>query len=81
MKKFSSKSAATKDEMLPQFDFRGGVRGKYAARFAQGTNVVLLAPDVAKRFPTARSVNAALRSLIASRKSAQPVRRQRRKAG
>jgi hypothetical protein len=47
-----------------EYDFSGGVRGKYAKRFAQGTNVVLLEPDVASAFPTARAVNAALRKLL-----------------
>lgn len=49
--------------MLDEYDFRGGVRGKYAKRYAQGTNLVLLEPDVAKVFPNSRSVNKALRSL------------------
>jgi hypothetical protein len=35
------------DEMLPQYDLTGGVRGKYVERYRQGTNVVLLDPDVA----------------------------------
>ena len=43
---------------------RGGIRGKYAARYKAGTNVVLLSPDVAEHFPNERSVNAALRRLI-----------------
>ncbi len=51
------------DEILPQYDFRGGVRGKYAARYAEGTNLVLLDPDVAAAFPDAQSVNTALRTL------------------
>jgi hypothetical protein len=34
------------DEMRSHYDFSGGVRGKYAARYAEGTNVVVLAPDV-----------------------------------
>jgi hypothetical protein len=50
------------DEMRPEYDFSGGVRGKYAADFARGTNVVVLAPDVAVAFKTARAVNDALRS-------------------
>ncbi|HCG03270.1 MAG TPA: hypothetical protein DEV93_22375 [Chloroflexi bacterium] len=49
--------------MLPEYDFRGGVRGKYAKRYAEGTNVVLLDPDVAAAFPDAAAVNAALRAL------------------
>ena len=51
------------DEILPQYDFRGGVRGKYAARYAEGTNVVLLDPDGAAAFPDAQSVNTVLRTL------------------
>jgi hypothetical protein len=45
------------------YDFRGGVRGKYAARYAAGTNVVLLDPDVAEVFHGTESVNCALRAL------------------
>ena len=51
-------------EMLAEYDFRGGVRGKYAARFAAGTNVVVLAPDVAESFPDSAAVNEALRALM-----------------
>ena len=47
-----------------EYDFRGGVRGKYAAHYAEGTNLVLLEPDVARRFPTSADVNRALRMLI-----------------
>lgn len=51
------------DEMLPEYDLTGGVRGKYVERYRQGTNVVLLDPDVAENFPTSESVNEALRRL------------------
>jgi ABC-type Mn2+/Zn2+ transport system ATPase subunit len=51
-------------EMLPEYDFSGGVRGKFAEAYAQGTNVVLLDEDVAKVFSDAASVNQALRLLI-----------------
>ncbi|MFL5385977.1 MAG: hypothetical protein ACJ8GN_25960 [Longimicrobiaceae bacterium] len=51
------------DEMRPEYDFRDGVRGKYAERYARGTNVVLLDPDVAEVFPDPASVNRALRAL------------------
>jgi hypothetical protein len=54
---------ADADEMRPEYDFSGGVRGKYAARYAAGTNVVLLDPDVAEVFHDAESVNRALRAL------------------
>jgi len=69
MKKVSStaKRAATKEEMRPDYDFSKGVRGKYAARYAEGTNLVLLAPDVAAEFPTATAVNKALRDVIKAR--------------
>jgi len=50
--------------MLPEYDFSKGVRGKYAQRYAEGTNVVLLAPDVAKVFKNSDAVNTALRNLI-----------------
>ena len=52
------------DEMRPEYDFSGGGRGKYAAHFARGTNVVVLAPDVAEAFKTSRAVNDALRSQL-----------------
>ncbi|MBU2499654.1 MAG: hypothetical protein KKE57_12220 [Proteobacteria bacterium] len=50
-------------EMLEEYDFTGGVRGKYAKRYAQGTNVVVIDPDVAEYFPDHDSVNEALRAL------------------
>ena len=61
------KTAAVREEMRSEYDFSNGVRGKYAARFAEGTNLVLLAPDVAAAFPTAEAVNRALRAVIKSR--------------
>ena len=48
-------------DIRPEYDFSGGVRGKYAARYARGTNVVVLDPDVAAAYPTAEVVNQALR--------------------
>jgi len=48
-----------------EYDFSHGVRGKYAARFAAGTNLARLDPDVAERFPDSQSVNRALRDLAA----------------
>ena len=50
-------------EMRVEYNFRRGVRGKYARRYAQGTNVVVLDPDVAKAFPDAETVNRSLRIL------------------
>ena len=66
MKKTKRKASSSRsaDELRPEYDFRGGVRGKYAARYRKGTNVVLLDPDVAAAFGTAESVNRALRALL-----------------
>jgi len=50
------------DTMRPEYDFSKAVRGITAARYAQGTNVVLLDPDVAELFPDTRAVNEALRT-------------------
>lgn len=50
--------------MREDYDFSDGVRGKYAKQYAEGTNVVLLEPDVAEAFPTAQAVNAALRKVL-----------------
>ncbi len=52
------------DEMRPEYDLRGGVRGKYYKQYMEGTNVVLLDPDVAAVFRDSESVNQALRVLI-----------------
>ena len=63
--KNSSKRKRPQDEdtMRPEYDFSKAVRGITAARYAQGTNVVLLDPDVAAIFPDTRAVNEALRTL------------------
>jgi hypothetical protein len=53
------------DEMRAEYDFSGGVRGKYVARYRRGTNVVLLDPALAEAFPDSKSVNDALRALLA----------------
>ena len=66
MKKATRKSSARSEasDMRDEYDFSKGVRGKYAGKFSEGTNLVLLAPDVASKFPTATSVNRALRELM-----------------
>jgi hypothetical protein len=51
-------------EMLEEYDFSNGVRGKYAGRFARGSHVVVLDPDVAQVFSDSESVNRALRALV-----------------
>jgi hypothetical protein len=63
------------DDLRPEYDFsqlKGGVRGKYVERYRQGTNLVLLDPDVAAAFPDAKAVNDALRLLLQEKQSAQP---------
>ena len=50
-------------EMKAEYDFSGGERGRYAKRFAEGANVVVLDPDVAEVFKNSREVNDALRGL------------------
>jgi hypothetical protein len=65
MKKANNRE--TEDDLRSEYDLsklKGGVRGKYAKRFQQGTNLVLLSPDVARYFPDERSVNTVLRSLV-----------------
>ena len=75
------KKAHLKDDtggMLPEYDFSGGVRGKYAKRFTKDTVMVVLDPDVAEIFPDPESVNKALRSLgqiIRDRARRSPRRR------
>jgi hypothetical protein len=70
------KKARKKDtEMLREYDFSPGVRGKYARDYAKGSNVVVLEPDVANVFPTAQAVNTFLRRL------AEIIRRQKSVAG
>ncbi len=60
---------AVDSEPRPEYDFSKGVRGKYSARFAAGSNVVVLDPDVAARCPTAEAVSEALRQLDALKKA------------
>ncbi len=56
--------AEASEELLPEYEFRRGARGKYRARYLEGSNVVLLEPDVARAFPTAGVINQALRALL-----------------
>ena len=50
-------------DMLEEYDFSKGMQGKYAKKYNEGTNVVVIDPDVSKFFPDHDSVNDALRSL------------------
>jgi len=68
------------DTMRPEYDFSKAVRGVTAARYAEGTNVVLLDPDVAKIFPDTRAVNEALRTIARLSRSLSKKRPRRRTA-
>ena len=68
------------DTMRPEYDFSKAVRGVTAARYAQGTNVVLLDPDVAEVFPDTRAVNEALRTFTRLTRAASRPRRRKRTA-
>ena len=72
MKKNTNKRV--NDEMLQEYDFSHGIRGKHAKRYAEGTNIVVLDPVVSEYFPTAESVNRVLRAL------AEIIRFRKRKA-
>lgn len=65
----------TPDDLRPEYDFSRGQRGKYAARMAKGSNVVVLDRDVQKLFPDSASVNAALRALAQAVAAAKPARK------
>jgi hypothetical protein len=70
---------AKKDEMRAEYvreDLGEGIRGKYYEQYREGTNLILLDPDVAAAFPTSESVNEALRSLIEVAKRSTGVRKQ-----
>lgn len=71
MKKVTKKRRATKvtrrnnaADMRSEYDFRGGVRGKYAGQYANGTNLILLDPALAAEFPDSRSVSRALKAYL-----------------
>ena len=82
------------DDIRPEYDFasmKGGVRGKYAGRAREGTNIVLIEPEVTEAFPTEQAVNEALRGVLNTtravrgtgglpNKALQPTSRTRRKA-
>jgi hypothetical protein len=58
------KKANEAEDMKPEYDFSHGVRGKYAKKYDEGSNIILLDPDVAKLFPDSKTVNDALRVLV-----------------
>jgi hypothetical protein len=64
-------------ELRAEYDFssmKGGVRGKYAARLRKGSNLILLEPDVAAAFPTAKAANEALRVVLKASKGVRGTR-------
>ncbi len=63
------KANKSSDEMRSSYDFSGGVRGKYAAAYAEGTNVVVIDPELLKIFPDSEAVNEALRTLVRASKA------------
>ena len=69
--KLMKKRPEKNNPMLPEYDFSRGSRGKYARRYAQGTNVVVLEPDVARVFTNSKAVNALLRRIIREKASAR----------
>jgi hypothetical protein len=69
----------SKDELRAEYDFSKGVRGKYYQRYRQGTNLVLLEPDLAKVFRDSDAVNLALRQFLAEH--GEPPRSSKSNAG
>ncbi|HXU44138.1 MAG TPA: hypothetical protein VN783_01325 [Thermoanaerobaculia bacterium] len=64
-----SKADLKDDDLLPEYDFasmKGGVRGKYAAKLREASNLVLLEPEIAAAFPSDAAVNEALRGVLAT---------------
>ena len=68
----SQDSTANPDEMRPEYDFSGGVRGKHYQQYQTGNNVVFLDADVARVFRDSESVNRALRLLLELAKNQLP---------
>jgi len=68
-----------KDELRREYDFRSlgpSVKGKYYQQYVEGTNLVLLDPDIAEAFPSSKDVNDALRVLVSvASKRVRPARR------
>jgi len=71
------------DDLQPKYDlsqFKNGVRGKYYKRVAQGTNLVLIEPDLAAMFPDSQAVNRALRVLADAVQTVSPRKPSRKRA-
>jgi len=74
-----AKSKDDRGSMREEYDFSEGVRGKYAARYEEGSNVVVLDPDVAQLYPDAAAVNRALRALAEVAPRATPAQKGKKK--
>jgi hypothetical protein len=75
--------AVLDDDMLPEYDFKGGVRGKYARDYGRNLNLRILDPDLLKVFPDSDSVNDALHTLVriaAASSAPVPLKRSARTA-
>ena len=73
-----TRSTEDPEELRPEYDFasmEGGVRGKYAKKYQENTNLILLSPDVAKVFHDNNAVNEALRGLIGIARAKVPPRK------
>lgn len=58
-------------DLMKEYDLNSlgkGVRGKYTERYSEGTNVVVIDPDLSKEFPNTKAVNEALREVLEQRK-------------
>ena len=51
-------------DMLEEYDFSKGIKAKYSQKYSEGTNVIVIDPDIKKYFPDHDAVNQALRSLV-----------------
>jgi len=75
------KNTKHEPDILEEYDFTDGVRGKYAKQYAEGTNLVAIDPDVAEFFPDHDAVNEALRSLAKIIRRQRKVERRHREEG
>jgi uncharacterized DUF497 family protein len=73
MKKASTKTADQDIPELKREQLGAGTRGKYFGQIAQGSNLVVLKPEIQKAFPTSEAVNKALASMLAFAKEAQSI--------
>lgn len=72
-KKPSGNGKENRDTLRREYDFSSAVRGVTAARYAQGSNIVLIDPDVLDVFPDAAAVNRTLRALAPVFRQQRPV--------